>query len=295
MPEIVSRCPLCGQDQFTVFDQRVFRGFEVNNVLCSNCGLVFQTPRKTASELEDFYQDEYRIAYQGQEGPSEKDLRVQKARAGNLVKFLNEMGVEIVDRYVDIGSSAGLLMEEVQKSFNCQVVGVEPGDAYREYAQDKGFLIFEELDQIIKPEEEKFDLVSMIHVLEHVPDPVDYLRELRDRFLTQGARLLVEVPNLFAHDCFEMAHLTSFSRETLSQILKKAGFRTIFVEMHGFPRSKLIPLYITVLAEPLEDHADHGKIEVERLVRLKRRTGFLHRRVIERLLPDYGWVPEFRS
>ena len=295
MPELVSRCPLCGQDQFTVFDQRDFRGFEVNNVLCSNCGLVFQTPRKTTSELKDFYQDEYRIAYQGQEGPSEKDLKVQNARARNLVKLLNEMGIEIVDRYLDIGSSAGLLMEEVQKSFNCQVVGVEPGDAYREYAQDKGFLIFEELDQINKPEEKKFDLVSMIHVLEHIPDPVDYLRELRERFLTQGARLLVEVPNLFAHDCFEMAHLTSFSRETLSQILKKAGFRTIFIEMHGFPRSKLIPLYITVLAEPYNENTKHGKIGVERLVRLKRRTGFLHRRVIERLLPDYGWVPEFRA
>lgn len=295
MPEIVSRCPLCGQDQFTDFDQRDFRGFQVNNVLCSNCGLVFQTPRSTASELEDFYQDEYRIAYQGQAGPSEKDLRVQKARAENLVKLLNDMGIEDVDRYVDVGSSAGLLMEKVQKSFNCQVVGVEPGDAYREYAIGRGLTVYEDLNQINSPEEKRFDLVSMIHVLEHIPDPVDYLRELRERFFAKSARLLVEVPNLYAHDCFEVAHLTSFSRETLAQILKKAGFRTFFGERHGLPRSKLIPLYITVLAEPFEDNTDQRKIDVERLVRLKRRTGFLHRRVIERLLPDYGWVPEFRS
>jgi len=295
MPELVSRCPLCGQDQFTVFDQRDFRGFEVINVLCSNCGLVFQTPRKTASELEDYYQDEYRIAYQGQEGPSEKDLRVQKARAENLVKFLNEMGIEKVDRHVDIGSSAGLLLEEVQGSFNCLVVGIEPGDAYREYAQGRGLKVYEELNQVNSADGKMFDLVSMIHVLEHIPDPVDYLRALRERILSKSARLLVEVPNLFAHDCFEVAHLTSFSRETLTQVLKKAGYRTIFVERHGFPRSKLIPLYITALAEPFEANSDQDKVYGERLVSLKRRTGFLHRRVIERLLPDYGWVPQYRS
>ena len=295
MPEIVDICPLCEHDRSTVLDQRDFRGYAVINVLCSNCGLVYQTPRMTTSELEDFYQDEYRIAYQGKEGPSEKDLRVQKARAKNLVKFLNELGIENVDRYADIGSSSGLLMEEVQNSFNCLVVGIEPGEAYREYAHGRGLKVYEDLNQVNSADGKRFDLVSMIHVLEHISDPVDYLRALRERILSKSARLLVEVPNLFAHDCFEVAHLTSFSRKTLTQVLEKAGFRTIIIERHGFPRSKLIPLYITVLAEPTEEKTDQGKIEVDSLVRIKRRTGFLHRRVIERLLPDYGWVPEFRS
>lgn len=295
MPEKVTNCPLCERDQFVIFDQRDFRGFEVINVLCSNCGLVFQTPRMIASDLEDFYQEEYRIAYQGQEGPSEKDLRVQKARAENLVKFLNELGVEKVAHFADIGSSAGMFMEEIRDAFDCQVVGVEPGVAYREYARSKGLTVFSDINEINISEEDGFDLVSMIHVLEHIPDPVDYLSELRDKVLSKSARLLLEVPNLYAHDSFEVAHLTSFSRETLTQVLKKAGFRTIFIERHGYPRSKLLPLYITLLAEAAEEQPSPGKIGLERLVRTKRRAGFLHRRVIERFLPNYGWVPDYRA
>ena len=295
MPEIVKFCLLCGKDQFSIFDQRDFRGFEVINVLCSNCGLVFQTPRMAASDLEDFYQQEYRIAYQGQEGPGERDFRVQKARAENLVKFLQEVGIDKVDRYVDIGSSAGLLMEEIQKAYDCQVVGIEPGDAYRENARSKGFDIYGDLDQLENVEENKFDLVSMIHVLEHIPDPVGYLIALREKFLNLSGKLLLEVPNIYAHDSFELAHMTSFSRETLTQVLEKAGYRTIFIERHGNPLSKLIPLYITILAEPFEDHHEPGRIEFERSVRMKRSAGFLHRRVIERIFPNSAWVPEFRS
>ena len=295
MPEILRICPLCEQDKFSVFDQRIFRGYEVTNVLCSNCGLVFQSPRMEASELEDFYQDEYRTAYQGQEGPSDRDLRIQKMRAENLVNLLKDTGTERVARYLDIGSSAGLLLEEIQDAFGCQVAGIEPGDAYREYARSKGLSVYEDLSQIEALEDGRFDLVSMVHVLEHIPDSVGYLQTLREKHLKPGARLLVEVPNLYAHDCFEVAHLTSFSLATLTQVMIKAGYRTTYIERHGFPLSKMIPLYITLIAEPTGERPGSEELDLERYVSVKRRTGFFHRRIIERFFPHYGWVSEFRT
>jgi 2-polyprenyl-3-methyl-5-hydroxy-6-metoxy-1,4-benzoquinol methylase len=293
--EAVNNCPLCGCDQSSLFDRRKFRGFEVVNVLCKNCGLVYQTPRMTAAELENFYQEKYREIYQGSEGPNEQDLMIQNARAKYLVRLIEDMGIEEIGRYVDIGSSAGLLMEEIQNAYNCFVAGIEPGAAYREYAQERGLTIYTDLNQLLENEPRKFDLVSMIHVLEHVSRPVDYVRHLRSDLLSKNARLLIEVPNLYAHECFEVAHLSSFSQDTLTQLLKKAGFRILYIERHGFPRSKLIPLYITALAEPDEEKITLGEVEGERLVGLKRRTGFLHRRIIERLLPDQAWVPQYRS
>lgn len=295
MPDIVSNCPLCGSDSWSTFDQREFRGFRVVNVLCSHCGLVFQSPRMTSQELEAFYQNEYREIYQGTDSPTEKDLKIQEARAGNLVDLLKAMGIEHVARYLDIGSSSGLLMKAVQETFNCQVSGIEPGVAYREYARGLGLTVYEDIDKLKSADHQKFDLVSLIHVLEHIPDPVGYLAVLREKLLLDDARLLIEVPNLYAHDCFEVAHLTSFSQETLTQVLKKAGFQPLFFERHGSPRSKLIPLYIAVLAEPFLESLTPGKIDSESLVRVKRRAGFLHRRVIERILPSYGWVPEYRA
>jgi 2-polyprenyl-3-methyl-5-hydroxy-6-metoxy-1,4-benzoquinol methylase len=295
MPEQVNNCPLCGHGQASVFDRRDFRGYEVVNVLCKNCGLVYQTPRMTPAELESFYQEKYREIYQGSQGPNEQDLMIQNARAKYMVSLIEEMGIEEISRYVDIGSSAGLLMEAVQNAYQCFVVGIEPGAAYRKYAEERGLKIYTDLNQLFEKEHQKFDLVSMIHVLEHIPHPVDYVMHLRSDLLNRNARLLIEVPNLYAHDCFEVAHLSSFSEATLTQVLKKAGYRILYIERHGFPRSRLIPLYITALAEPDEARITHRDVNGERLVGLKRRTGFLHRRIIERLLPDQAWIPQYRS
>lgn len=294
MSEKVNRCPLCEDDRSIVFDQREFRGFQVVNQLCKNCGLVYQSPRMTEAELLSFYQSEYRQVYQGSQDPSNKDLTVQKARAEALVEILREFGVDNIDRFADIGSSSGLLLEEIKEAFNSQVIGVEPGEAYRNYAENRGLKVYESLERVKQAGEPAFDLVSMIHVVEHLPNPVNYLKQLRENFLSSNGKILIEVPNLYAHDCFEVAHLISFSRHTLFQMMQKAGYTTLFIQPHGRPRSSLIPLYITLLARPRESLLDQNSIETERWIRPKRRTGMAHRRVLERLFPMQAWLPEYR-
>ena len=61
------------------FDQRMFRGFLVENCICLDCGLVFQSPRMTEAEMAVYYQAEYRRTYQGTEGPVARDLVIQTA------------------------------------------------------------------------------------------------------------------------------------------------------------------------------------------------------------------------
>ncbi|GAG55028.1 unnamed protein product, partial [marine sediment metagenome] len=92
-------------------------------------------------ELNSFYQKEYRQVYQGSEHPIQKDLSVQKKRSGFLIKVLQESGIENIDRHLDIGCSSGILLERVGEEFQCQVVGIEPGDAYRSYAESRGLKV----------------------------------------------------------------------------------------------------------------------------------------------------------
>lgn len=295
MPETVTHCPLCGNQQNVIFDQREFHGYRVENRLCSHCGLVYQSPRMTGPELDEFYQVRYREVYQGSQEPSKKDLSVQEARAEMLVKLFKEVDITAVNRCLDIGSSSGLLIEKMQEAYRCQVVGIEPGDGYRIFAERKGLKIYQDLDEVEESEEPVFDLISMIHVLEHLPDPLNFLLRLKRKLLTPNGRLIIEVPNLYAHDCFEIAHLISFSRQTLAQMVKKAGFRTEFLITHGQPRSQLIPLYISLIASPADDLAEQEKFESENAVRLKRRTGMIHRKIIERLFPQQAWLLEYRG
>ena len=131
----------------------------------------------------------------------------------------------------------------------------------------------------------------MAHVLEHLPDPVAFLVELRTEFLSPGGWLLIEVPNLFTHDSFELAHMTSFSAHTLSQVLQKSGFDVIASKQHGQPRSEILPLYLTVLARPQEEHNLSYQVQPEKSVAQKRKIGIFIRRVLQKITPNKAWVP----
>ena len=243
-------CPLCGGKESVLFDQRTAHLRLITNRLCSTCGLVFQSPRMADAELQAFYQEEYRRLYQGDQGPGKKDLQVQSLRASALLDFA-EGYLPTVTRHLDIGCSAGLLLKRFQEAYGCQPVGVEPGTAYRQYAQNMRLEVYPALDDIREKALERFDLVSMAHVLEHLPEPVAYLANLRKNLLAKDGALLIEVPNLYAHDCFEIAHLVSYSPHTLRELLRIAGYTVLAFKQHGQPRSEIIPLYLTALARPL--------------------------------------------
>ena len=286
MSETVNSCPLCGAKGH-LFNHQKFRGRDVINQVCNYCGLVYQSPRMTAAEAAEFYQAEYRQVYQGDENPIAKDFTTQTARAESLLGFVRSE-IASISRHLDIGCSTGLILQHFNKKYGCQPVGIEPGDAYRNYACQHGLKVYQALDDLENAKEEKLDLISMSHVLEHLPDPVGYLTHLREALLAPNGWLLLEVPNLYAHDSFEIAHLYSFSSHTLTQIVEKAGFEVIKLERHGRPRSQLLSLYVTMLARPAAFQIH--KLRPEKGVAFKRKAGMFWRRVIEHLFPQKAWV-----
>jgi trans-aconitate methyltransferase len=69
-----------------------------------------------------------------------------------------------------------------------------------------------------------FDLVTMVHVLEHIVAPTTWLTQVRDK-LTEEGRLLVEVPD-YRQNPFDLLiadHATHFSEETVTAVLAAAG------------------------------------------------------------------------
>jgi len=287
MPEDVRHCPLCGGSSNRQFDRRQFHDYRVRNVICKRCGLVYQSPRMTEAESQAFYEAEYRLLYQGQQGPNTKDMAVQTNRALVTLDFTRK-NVESAARILDIGCSTGILLHQLQQYYHCEVAGIEPGKIYQDYARSTGLEVYSSLDEL-EDSRKPFSLVCMMHVLEHLIDPVEYLASLRTTLLEPSGWLLLEVPNLHAHDSFEVAHLVSFSSHSLTQVLQKAGFRLVSLRRHGQPRSELIPLYITVLAQPAVE--TEFTLKPERQVRFQRQWGFLRRKLTERFAPQRAWLP----
>jgi hypothetical protein len=288
MSVMVEACPLCGKSSTEAFESLLDKERQVCYRLCMHCGLTFQSPRMSEAELSEFYQAEYRLLSQGREEPSWKDRYVQAARAEHLVEFCDGI-IEDVENHLDIGSSSGDLLLAFSSKFGCASIGIEPGTAYRAFSQERGLTVYRTLDEI---GERRFDLISLSHVLEHLHDPVAYLRMLRERWLTFSGCLLVEVPNVFGHESFEISHLYAFSRSTLKATLRAAGFSPIVIRTHGKPRSRLLKLYITSIAQ----EAGEGPQEVPSMryfpsVRVRRKAAMKWSRLASRLAPSYAWLP----
>ena len=256
---------------------------------CENCGLVYQSLEESKAADPEFYRETYRKIYQEIEEPTEKDLWVQKQRAEHLTCIVRDELSDPPQRVLDIGASAGILLSEIRNVFGNKVFGVEPGDAYRAYAQKSDIEMFASLDTLIESTNEKFDLISMSHVLEHLPDPVNDLIKIRMELLKNDGHFIIEVPNFYAHDSYELAHLACFTPHTLTQLLGQAGFEVVYMKKHGVPRSDLLDLYITILGKPLIDV--EAELRKERFVGVKRDLGMLYRRLMQKLFPHRAWLP----
>ena len=82
----------------------------------------------------------------------------------------------------------------------------------------------------------RFDLITVNQVLEHVLDPIGFLRDLRSE-LAPGGMVYLEVPHIAdighlpaSHDRFLMQHLWFFSTASLTNVCRLAGFEPIAVE-----------------------------------------------------------------
>lgn len=289
----VDLCPLCrsGSHLHSFFESvRENEGLEKYR-MCERCGLVFQSPRMTEGGLNAFYAAEYRSYVQGSELPIDKDLRMQYARAKHLSHF-SKPYIKQIHRCLDIGSSTGILLETLNSAYQCEGVGIEPGQAYASFSREKGFHIVADIQHLDSEYEGSFDLVSMGHTLEHIPEPVDYLVELSERWISPLGYLLLEVPNLYGHHAFERAHLIAFSKQTLRESLQQAGYKILRIKVHGHPRSRLIPLYITALAQRVDLRPEKLVVNSSsKGVRLKRRLAMLWRRFVTRMAPRWAWLP----
>lgn len=118
-----------------------------------------------------------------------------------------------------------------------EVIGVEPDGQAVKVAQERFGLSVHEgtLEEVGFPDD-NFDAITMNHVIEHVWDPIDTLRECR-RVLKPGGKLVVITPNIesLGHRLFREAylhldpprHLYLFSPRTLRICAEQAGLRVL--------------------------------------------------------------------
>ncbi|MBM4090285.1 MAG: methyltransferase domain-containing protein [Planctomycetes bacterium] len=222
-------CDLCGGQRFDLVSERDRRGGELRTVICHDCGLVAHAEVPTEDELTAYYQRQYRQDYHGEYVPSPHRVVREWNRGWSLLRLLSPY-VTPADRIIEIGCGIGCTV----KQFECaglDACGIEPGEGFRRFAVEslRARVVGGELNSLAADPE--YDVVLLVHVLEHLRSPTQTLSRIR-RMLRAGGRLFVDVPNAGAPHAapgkmFHFAHIYNFTRDTLGMVARKTGFRVV--------------------------------------------------------------------
>lgn len=259
------KCNLCGKDNprllFVARNRTNKKNGFFRIVKCKSCGLVYVNPRPTQQELLQYYSEGY-WAGTFSNTEIEKSIiwgvpwyKAMEIKAAPILKYKKS------GKILDVGCGDGSLLKFL-KDLGWQTYGVELNPQSTGFAKEKlGLDIFcgdiEEADYPL----EFFDVVSFIHSLEHLRDPVATLNKIQ-LILKKDGILVIEVPNFGGFSSFVFRdkwvginaplHLYHFTKKVLEKILTICKFSPIEFKFIS-TRTKYIAEYSESLRYLLAD------------------------------------------
>lgn len=224
-------CPLCRSERATPREfLRDRYGLPIDFAQCCACGHLYQWQQPSARWWKEFYEQHYWPIYGCLAARSlEEEARNSAHRYEKILTQLKLHGL-MPRKILDVGSGTGGVFPAAEAVFpGCEVLGsdVFPSDNPKMAQvdwQDHGFSC-------------DADLVTSIHSLEHVHEPMKVLANIRNS-VSPGHYLYVEVPNLQSprvhrKDFFHLAHVQYYDPIALRQMFQAAGYRPLgFIAGH---------------------------------------------------------------
>ncbi len=251
MHEIRS-CPVCNSSQWENFYQVTDHSITkeaFNLIRCRDCHLVVTSPQPESEILSRYYQSDNYISHSGSPSSLLNFAYLQARKISlrwkrNIISSQKPPG-----KLLDLGCGTGEFLQVMQQT-GWHVSGIEPNQSARKKAEKLvNKSILESLDQPT----DSFDIITLWHVLEHLPDLNTTVEKLK-AILKPDGRFLIAVPNYNSHDAqyykefwagYDVPrHLWHFNQKAM----------VLFLQKHGLVLEKIIPMkldafYVSILSE----------------------------------------------
>ncbi len=273
--ETLRECPICCSTEstvvFTLPDPAISTSLLVLN-RCSRCAYTYLNPRLSFSAAEKLENSSEVYDY-----PAEKVESTINQLAG-LIQFVEAYSKDR-GRLLDCGCNRGILLEAARRS-GWQVTGVELSEAAANRARrDFGHQVFRTLDDI--PEETVFDVIMCWHVLEHMPNPLEGLKQIRPKLEDNGI-IALQVPSFdFLEEFGRRSMISSLVCSVHNSYFTEESFRMV-LHLAGFT-----PRWVSNNSEDLMLTGICSKTSLRSWLRLKKRWSFSS--VLSRYLSRLGF------
>lgn len=175
-------CPVCLTPPTTSPDSG-------SRITCSSCKISWTYLPETI-DAAALYRDEVYVVVDNRKSIFEKIIFSESRAILKKAKAL----LPNASRLLDFGCGKGQFLA-VAKSLGWQGIGIETETARGEFAREKyGVEVHIAYYQNDRVGKDLVDLISLNHVLEHLPEPISLLQKLMEHNLTKGGLLYVEVP-----------------------------------------------------------------------------------------------------
>ena len=234
-----NHCILCHSSDFRIIHQKE----QWQYLRCQECGLVSLYPKPSPQALIKDYQD-YLPVQAEDVAMWEMMMKPVVDRSADLIESKAKTGR---GRLLDIGCGYGFFLREMQ-SRGWQVEGIEISGSGRGYLQNRwGIDVYSEPLEDLSLRDNSFDVVTLFYVIEHVPNPVSLLTEVKRVLKPDGLVLLrwphstpivrILGPLSGKLDLYHTPyHLYDFSPETIEKLLVLTGFGEIETRIGGHTR-----------------------------------------------------------
>lgn len=246
-------CPVCTNDDLQkgakVADH--FLSGEVFTLLiCPQCKVQITTPQPPSDKIFSYYaSDEYVSHNDSKKGLINSAYQVVKSiTLRQKEKLIREFGQK--GSLLDYGSGTGDFLLHCKKQ-GWVVNGAEPDEKARKLSQEKGLDVFDLSE--INQTKNRFDVITMWHVLEHTYDPNKTVEQLKS-LLKPGGILVIAVPNYSSYDAQHYGsfwaawdvprHLFHFHPTTITQLAEQN--QMTLLQKKGMPFDAF---YVSMLSE----------------------------------------------
>lgn len=224
------QCYLCGSLKYKYRPGSVRDNPTLKICECTNCGLVYLSSFDHADHT--FYENS---GMHGDQLP-DMDYWLKSTESDDNRRFSHFKSLLNMKTVLDFGCGAGGFLMKAQAI--SKVYGVEPEKRVQPYLKNRGISVYDSIDDI---NHQKFDIITLFHVLEHLHDPKETLKKI-GALLSVNGEIIIEVPNAddalltlykseaFANFTYWSCHLFLFTIQTLKLLATQSGLRINYIE-----------------------------------------------------------------